>query len=59
MSPSFLQLSFIFGLLKGFFLTLNLLHMFCLNVVNLNNLILTSFSLLIEPLSSPHIAEGR
>lgn len=27
--------------------------------VNLTNLILTSFSLLIEPLASPHIAEGR
>lgn len=34
-----LQLSFVLGLLTGFVPTLNLLHILCLNAVNLTNLI--------------------
>ena len=34
---------FYIDLLNGFCLTLNRLHIFCLNAANLNNLILTNF----------------
>lgn len=55
-----LQLSFIFGLLKKETSEPFRTHTaWTWGAVNLTNLILTSFSLLIEPLASPRFAEGR